>query len=223
MLNASALDWSAIDTVLLDMDGTLLDLRYDNWFWRELIPERYAAVNGISSAAAWAQIMPKLAAVQGTIQWYCIDHWSRQLGLDIVAIKKTAIEKIGYLPGAEEFLVGLKHLGKQRVLVTNAHPVTLAIKDERVGLTAHFDAWFSTHPFGLPKEHSDFWPRLQSVAGFDPGRTLFVDDSLPVLAAARRFGIRWIRAIRRPDTGQGPQPTADHVAVDRIADLLQKI
>jgi putative hydrolase of the HAD superfamily len=45
---AAAIDWSRIDTVLLDMDGTLLDLRFDNWFWQELIPSRYAAAHGLS-------------------------------------------------------------------------------------------------------------------------------------------------------------------------------
>ncbi|MEC8348362.1 MAG: haloacid dehalogenase, partial [Pseudomonadota bacterium] len=28
-----ALDWQNIDTVLLDVDGTLLDLHYDNFVW----------------------------------------------------------------------------------------------------------------------------------------------------------------------------------------------
>lgn len=219
-MSTAAVDWSAIDTVLLDMDGTLLDLRFDNWFWRELIPHRYAAANGISPAAAWQKIAPKLDAVRGTIEWYCIDHWSRELGLDIVGIKRVELEKIGYLPGAEDFLRSLKLSGKQRVLVTNAHPHTLDIKDKRVGLTVHFNAWFSSHPFGRPKEHPEFWPSLRSVMNFDPTRTLFVDDSVPVLDAARRFGIRWIRAIRYPDSDQGPQPTGNHVAVDRVRDLL---
>ena len=37
-------DWRAIDTVLLDMDGTLLDLRFDNYFWLELVPRKYGAM-----------------------------------------------------------------------------------------------------------------------------------------------------------------------------------
>ncbi|HBT55971.1 MAG TPA: haloacid dehalogenase, partial [Pseudomonas sp.] len=32
------LNWNAIDTVLLDMDGTLLDLHFDNHFWLEHMP-----------------------------------------------------------------------------------------------------------------------------------------------------------------------------------------
>jgi len=214
------LDWSQIDTVLLDMDGTLLDLRFDNWFWQELVPSHYGVANGMSASDAWGHIKPKFAAVRGTMQWYCIDHWSRELGLEIAAIKRTTLSRIGYLPGAEQFLERLALKGKRRVLVTNAHPVTLAIKNERVALSGHFDALYSTHSFRVPKEDDAFWPRLQMAEPFVAERTLFVDDSLPVLDAARRFGIRWLRAIRRPDSGLGAQDTGTHIAVDRIAELL---
>ncbi len=217
---ADAIDWSRVDTVLLDMDGTLLDLRFDNWFWRELIPRHYGAANGLSAADAWEVLKPRFAATQGKIQWYCIEHWTREFGLDIADIKRSAQSRIRYLPGAEEFLLKLSRSGKRRVLVTNAHPLTLAIKDLKTGLSAHFDACYSTHEFVIPKEHRDLWPQLRAVVGFDPERTLFVDDSLPVLEAAREFGIRWIRAIRYPDSSLGPQATGEHSAVDRIADLL---
>jgi len=113
----AAVDWSSIDTVLLDMDGTLLDLRFDNWFWRELIPSHYANANGMSPLEAWGLLEPKFRATQGTIQWYCIDHWTRELGLDIAQIKRAAVRQAGYLPGAENFLAKLKASGKRRVLV----------------------------------------------------------------------------------------------------------
>jgi 5'-nucleotidase len=32
-------DWREIDTVLLDMDGTLLDLEFDSHFWLSLVPQ----------------------------------------------------------------------------------------------------------------------------------------------------------------------------------------
>jgi 5'-nucleotidase len=215
-----AVDWSAIDTVLLDMDGTLLDLRFDNWFWQELIPRRYAAAKGLSHAQTQGLLSLKFVEVKGTLQWYCIDYWSRELGLDIGSIKREALAQVGYLPGAEQFLLKLRTSGKRRVLVTNAHPTTLAIKNEGVALTRHFDACYSTHPFACPKEDAAFWPRLAAAEGFEPRRTLFVDDSLSVLDAARDFGIGWLRAVRRPDSGQPPQHTGDYAAVDRVAELL---
>jgi 5'-nucleotidase len=215
-----ALDWSRIDTVLLDMDGTLLDLKFDNWFWQEHIPVHYGAANGLSAAQVEALLAPKFRAVRGTMHWYCIDYWSRELNLDIAAIKRAAGAQVAYLPGAQEFLAKLGRGGKRRVLVTNAHPTTLAIKNEQVRLTEHFDACYSTHSFGLPKEERGFWPRLQRVERFVPERTLFVDDSVPVLDAAHGFGIRWLRAVRLPDSARAAQDTGIHPAIDRVIDLM---
>jgi 5'-nucleotidase len=220
MLNKPAVDWSAIDTVLLDMDGTLLDLRFDNWFWEELIPRRYAAANGLDLARTQELLAPKFIEVKGTLQWYCIEYWSRELGLDIGGIKREALGKVSFLPGAKEFLFRLKGTGKRRVLVTNAHPATLSLKSEQMALSQYFDACYSTHPFARPKENAEFWPRLAAEERFQPQRTLFVDDSLAVLNAARDFGIGWLCAVRRPDSGRPPQPTGDYPAVDRVADLI---
>jgi putative hydrolase of the HAD superfamily len=220
MISEAAVDWPAIDTVLLDMDGTLLDLRFDNWFWQELIPRHYAAANGLELAETHDRLAPKFGGVKGTLQWYCIEHWTRELRLDISALKREVSSEVGFLPGAQQFLSKLKDEGKRRVLVTNAHPKTLAIKNERVALGQYFDACYSTHSFAAPKEDAAFWPRLQALEGFDPKRTLFVDDSLSVLNAARDFGIAWLRAVRRPDSDRPPQDTGDYLAVDRVADLM---
>jgi 5'-nucleotidase len=220
MHRAAALDWSAIDSVLLDMDGTLLDLRFDNWFWLREIPRRYAALHGISEVAAQESLRPKFQVVAGTLPWYCIEYWTRELGLDIAALKRTVQERVGFLPGAQEFLQKLRQTGKRVVLVTNSHPTTLAIKNERVALTQYFDACYSSHPFAVPKENARFWPLLSEREKFEPARTLFVDDSLAVLESARKFGIAHLRAVRRPDTGAPAQGTRDFAAIDGVAELL---
>jgi HAD superfamily hydrolase (TIGR01509 family) len=217
---APPVDWTQIDTVLLDMDGTLLDLGFDTWFWLERIPAEYGAANGMTAVEAWEAIKPEFVARRGTIQWYCMDHWSDYLQLDVAKLKRTALHRIGYLPGAEDFLGRLAQTGKRRVLVTNAHPAALALKNDKVGLMAHFDACYTSHAFAAPKESRDFWPRLRLAEPFDPARTLFVDDSISVLHAAHEFGIAWLRAIRRPDPGRPDQDVAPYAAVDRVADLL---
>jgi putative hydrolase of the HAD superfamily len=218
--NATPLPWDCIDTVLLDMDGTLLDLRFDNWFWQEHVPAVWGAARGLSDADARRALEPRFTAMRGRLEWYCIDHWSRELGLDLPALKNGVREQVAWIPGAEAFLARLKALGKRRVLVTNAHPETLAIKDSHVDLVGHLDAVYSTHPFGAPKEDPAFWPRLAAAVAFDPARTLFVDDSLPVLQAAAGFGIGYLRAIRRPDSGHPPRDTGAFAGVDAIGDLL---
>jgi putative hydrolase of the HAD superfamily len=220
MRASASVDWSAIDTVLLDMDGTLLDLSFDNWFWREHVPEHYARKRGLELSAAQSLLEPKFRACAGTINWYCIDYWSRELDLDIPRLKRAVRHEVRFLPGAEDFLRRLAATGKRRVLVTNSHPETLAIKTMHVPLAAHFDASHSSHGFALPKEHPEFWARFQAIEPFDPERTLFVDDSVPVLKSAQQFGIAWLRAVRRPDTGRPANQIQGFLAVDSVMDLL---
>jgi len=78
-------DWKGIRTVFVDMDGTLLDLHFDNHFWHEHVPLRYGERHGLSTEAARGQLLPRFRAMEGSLQWYCLDHWSRELELDILA------------------------------------------------------------------------------------------------------------------------------------------
>jgi 5'-nucleotidase len=220
MQTSSAVDWESVDTVLLDMDGTLLDLRFDNWFWLELIPSRYAALHDLSLRRAQALLAPKFKKVAHTLQWYCIEYWTRELGLDIPTLKRETLPRVGFLPGAETFLRKLRLSGKRLLLVTNSHPTTLAIKDEGVALTQYFDACYCSQPFDAPKENAAFWRRFAEHEEFSPQRTLFIDDSLPVLECAREFGIAHLRAVRCPDSGAPPKDTGNFTAIDGVAELL---
>src|SRR5580658_644853 len=145
-------DWAHIDTVLLDLDGTLLDLAYDNHFWLETVPAAYAAARTTSVDIARTELAPRFRACEGTLPWYCIDHWSRELGLDIEALKRANTGRIAWLPGAENFLLHLRAVGKRVVLLTNSHPRVLRIKDEKTGVLGYFDAAFTSHEFGVEKE-----------------------------------------------------------------------
>ncbi len=126
--------WSRIDTVLLDMDGTLLDLHFDNHFWLEYVPQRYAVARGISEAAARKELMARYQDIQGTLDWYCVDHWTRQLGLDIALLKEEVDHLISVHPHVTDFLDLLQRAGKSRVLVTNAHQKSLDLKMRRTQL-----------------------------------------------------------------------------------------
>jgi 5'-nucleotidase len=212
--------WEEIDTVLLDMDGTLLDLRFDNYFWLEILPERYAQRHELSLEAARATLAPLFVAKRGTLDWYCIDFWSRELSLDIAMLKREACAEVRFLPGAERFLQVLHERGRDPVLVTNAHRGVLHIKTAQTGLARYFRRIVSSHDFGAPKEHPQFWAQLQAQLGFDPARCLFVDDSLPVLNAARAHGIGQIFAITRPDSTQHARRIEDYPSVERVEELL---
>jgi 5'-nucleotidase len=216
-------DWGRIDTVLLDMDGTILDLKFDNTFWSELVPARFAAVRGLELEAAKAHLYSAYAAKQGTLDWYCLEYWTRELDLDLEELKREAHELIAWLPQAEEFVRRVRTLGKRLALVTNAHTTTLAIKDEHLDFRGHFDAVYSSHTFGSPKESAPFWSALMAAERFDRARTLFVDDSLPVLRAARDFGVGWIYAIARPDSSQPRREIAEFPAVTSIDELMPEV
>jgi 5'-nucleotidase len=212
--------WDEVEIVLLDMDGTLLDLRFDNYFWQELVPARYALRHGLTLAQAHQELSPRFAAKQGTLDWYCVEFWSRELSLDIAELKREIREHVRFLPGAETFLQALRERSLRTALVTNAHHESLAVKAAQTDLVRHFDHVVSSHRYGFPKEHSEFWRHLQTDLGFEPARALFVDDSLAVLRAARAFGIGQIFAITHPDSSQEGRIVAEFPAVRAVGELL---
>jgi putative hydrolase of the HAD superfamily len=215
--------WTEIDHVLLDLDGTLLDLHYDTHFWHEVVPTAWGAARGLDMVAARAALQPRFKACEGTLDWYCTTHWSRELGFDVVALKRRDSTRIGWLPGARDFVRAARARGKRVVLATNSHPEVLAIKDERAGVYREFDRCFSSHTFGAPKEHAGFWTALHAAEPFDPARTLFVDDSLPVLRAARAAGVAHIYCMRKPDSIGTVRPPNEFIAVDAVAELLRDV
>ena len=216
----SLIDWDQIDSVFLDMDGTLLDLHFDNHFWLEHVPLRYAESRNLPLEQAKRELLRRYKDVEGTLRWYCIDHWSCELGLDIALLKQEVDHLIAVHPYVTEFLERLSARGKRRVLVTNAHQKSIELKMGKTRLAGHFDRIICAHDLGVAKETGDFWERVQVVEPFDPDRTLFVDDSLRVLAAARAYGFRWLLAILEPDSKQSAQITDDFPAVEHFAGLL---
>jgi 5'-nucleotidase len=216
----SVVDWDAIDTVLVDMDGTLLDLAFDNFFWRELVPQRYARLHGLTVAAAEEQLAPRFAARVGTLEWYCLDHWTRDLGVDLKSLKRAHRERIRFLPGAQDFLAAARGRGKRVCIVTNAHRDTFEVKAEHLGLDRLVDSVVCSHDFAAPKETAAFWQALERHDPFDGRRTLLIEDSLAVLAAAQAHGVQHTVAIRRPDSREPPRVIAGFTAIDGVFELL---
>ncbi len=202
------IDWNQIDHLFLDMDGTLLDLHFDNYFWLEHVPVRYAEAKGIPLEQARDELLLRYKDIEGTLEWYCIDHWSRELGLDIALLKQEVDHLITVHPHVVEFLEQVRSAGRRVVLVTNAHQKSLSLKMERTRLGGHLDRIICAHDLGLAKEDGAFWEQLQQLEPFDRNRTLFVDDSQPVLESAQAYGIRWLLQVLRPDT-RSPAKTAD--------------
>ena len=214
------LPWNDIDTVFLDMDGTLLDLRFDNHFWLEHVPRRYGEKNGMTTREVKEVLMPKYRSLEGSLEWYCVDFWSRQLGLDIVRLKEEIDHLIAVHPHVVAFLGALRQAGKRVVLVTNAHVKSLDLKMRKTRLDGYLDAMICSHDLGLPKEDPVFWEKLRSVEAYDNERTLFVDDSLSVLQSARAHGIRHVLAVTHADSKGPPKDSGDFPAIADFSQLL---
>jgi putative hydrolase of the HAD superfamily len=208
------------ETLMLDMDGTVLDLAYDNYVWKELVPEHYAKVTGIGIDDARTRLFAKYHEIQGDIQWYCLDHWSERLGLDVLELHRGVNHRIGYLPGAKNFLEALREHNVRVLLVTNSHPDTLALKDEVTGLAGYFDAIYTSHQFGFAKERQEFWHALQKEEHFVTDSTLFVDDNRTVLNSANTYGLDMLVEISQPDTSEPVRETAAYTGVKGVAEML---
>jgi HAD superfamily hydrolase (TIGR01509 family) len=212
--------WPDIDTVLLDMDGTLLDLHFDNHFWLEHLPLRYAEHKGCEFSEAHRYLMQLSERLHGSLDWYCLDYWSDAIGMDIRALKEEVQHLIQLRPGTAAFLQFLRAQGKQMVIVTNAHPKALSLKLAASGLDREIEWQISAHQFKLAKENTGFWARLQEHAGFDYQRSLFIDDNLNVLRCARAEGLPHTVQVLHPDSSRVPNPLSEFPGVLQLDELI---
>jgi len=202
------------------MDGTLLDLHFDNHFWQAHVPQRYAEARGLPLEVAREELQARYHARAGTLDWYSVDYWATELELDIMRLKEEVAHLIAVHPAVVDFLATMRLAGKRLVLATNAHHRSITLKMARTGLEPHFDAIVSSHALGMAKEQRGFWEKLRAIEPYDPAATLLIDDSLPVLDAAGAYGIRHLLAVRRPDTCRPAKDTGHYPAIDSFAELL---
>ena len=214
------MDWNSITTVFLDMDGTLLDLYFDNYFWHEHVPLRFSEKHEIDLHDAKQQLQIRYKSKAGTLDWYCVDFWTDELELDIAALKCEVSKHIQIFPNVEKFLKKLKQQEKHIALVTNAHRKSIDIKMSHLDLVNYFDKIISSHDYGHPKEEQPFWHKLMQVEPFDPTTTLFIDDNLAVLAAAEAYGIQNLLSIKQPDSSKPLQNTQHYYALSNFDEIM---
>ncbi|HDZ39065.1 MAG TPA: GMP/IMP nucleotidase [Marinobacter sp.] len=218
------IDWTSLETVFLDMDGTLLDLHFDNHFWLEHLPLRYAEQRNLNPVEAKEQLISMIMAERGTLNWYCTDYWSERLAIDITGLKAEVGDRIGYRPHVANFLQALKDTGLQSVIVTNCHPDPLELKLQLTGLDSLVDGIVSSHQLGKPKEDIGFWKDLQQRAPYTAATTLMIDDSFPVLESARSAGIAQCLGILAPDSKQAARQTHPEIpCVHHFDEILASI
>lgn len=218
-----SVDWTQVDQVLLDMDGTLLDLAFDNNFWGQRIHEKYASIHKISIEQTVEKFEPLIQSVAGTLSWYSTDFWSQQYGYSIIGLSREYSEGIRWLPFAKEFLHALREGGIKSTIVTNAHPDIVRLKHEITGIKDLVDRIISSHKLGHAKESPQFWQKLHQDLKFSPGSTLFFDDSPAVLSAALEYGIKGSIAICQPDSTRPHHNPTSFVAIDNFQQLNKSL
>lgn len=212
--------WECIDTVFLDMDGTLLDKYYDDYFWGEYVPQAYASQNQLDIANAKEQLYKTYKSVENTLYWTNLDYWSERLGLDIVAMKREISHLIAGHPSINEYFAYMQEIGKALYLITNAHPSSLALKMEQVQLHGRFKRVVCSAEVGAAKEQPEFWPRLQHLLAYDKERTLFADDTEQVLHSAAGFGIRHLIHIAKPSSRLPVRFSAHYPSIINFQELI---
>jgi len=216
------INWNNIDTVFLDMDGTLLDLHFDDYFWQVQLPQRWAAQNGIDVATARSRLTPIFQNTEGTLPWYCLDYWSEQLDMDVFEINNEIQHLIQIRPYVEEFLEYLASINKNIVLVTNSHEKFISLKMKQTGIDHHFDHIFNAHSFGVPKEDVTFWQKLANKIFYSAEKTVLIDDNLQVLRSAREHGIRHLLSIAQPNSQVEIRDTEEFPAINSFRDLCHQ-
>lgn len=216
------IDWQTIDDVLLDMDGTLLDLHYDATFWLKTVHSIVASFTGESENEIRDRFQKELKRQEGTLAWYCTDRWAEFFGIDLIEAKKQLAHLIRYRPHAKQFLEALRPLPLRTIIATNAHPDVIQLKLDVVPLGTLVDGIVSSHQYGVAKEHPNFWTALFDEYSIDPNRAIFMDDSPRVLDAADRAGVREIVEIRHPNLSEPPR-TAWKQGIDDFDVLLPEL
>ena len=214
-------DWSRIEDVLIDMDGTLLDRHFDNFFFEEELPRRYATMHALSFEASRERLMAMYRSVEGELAWTDLHYWSARVGIDVVAMHQDLQHMIGFLPGAEDFLKAVRARGKRIVVLTNAHHTGVAVKSAKTGLHRYVDRIVDAFEVGYLKMRSEYWPACRALAGFEPSRSLYVDDDETCLAAAKEYGIAFIIHSAKSSSQLPPLRSSHFLSVDHLPLLLQ--
>jgi putative hydrolase of the HAD superfamily len=212
--------FNKIKHVLLDMDGTLLDKYFDDYFWEHLVPEKYAEKHNITFGRAKEELLLKYKAHEGTLNWTDIDFWSNELSLDIPALKEQIRHLIEVHPHVEDFLKMLKRHKKKVFMVTNAHYKVLDIKLKKTEIGHYFDRCITSFEIGYPKEMIEFWEKTQQLIGFDKENTLFIDDTVEILKTAKAFGMKHLLLKTRSNSKKQDKPVDGFIVLKDFKELL---
>lgn len=217
---AKPFSWESIDKIFLDLDGTLLDKYYDDYFWEHYVPLVYAKKNRVEPEECRELLLATYKSVESTLQWTDLDYWSERLGLDVGALKKEIDHLVDIHPYVMDFFTHVKSYKKELFLVTNAHPKALSVKLGKIDIAGAFDKIICSQDVGFAKEQVEFWTQLQSIQSFDKKTTLFVDDTEKVLDSAKEYGFKHLVHIAKPSSKLEPVYSTQYPSIDNFKRLI---
>jgi putative hydrolase of the HAD superfamily len=212
--------WDDVATVLLDMDGTLLDKHFDDYFWEQYVPEHYSLKHELTVEEAKKKLLDRYQKVENTLCWTDLDYWSAQLGLDIPELKTGLNHLIAVHPYVLDFLSYCRSINKKVYLVTNAHPKTLSIKLEKTDIGHRFDQIVCADEIGLAKEEGNFWQQLEQMLGFEKSTTLLADDTEKVLRSAEEYGIGHLLFVAKASSRKPVSYSSRYPSIEYFKELI---
>ncbi|MBI5099698.1 MAG: HAD-IA family hydrolase [Nitrospirae bacterium] len=215
-----AIPLKEIKYILLDMDGTLLDLYFDDYFWGHLVPEKYAEKHNMTFGAAKDFLYTTYKSHEKTLNWCDIDFWSKELHLDIPALKEQIRHLIEVHPHVIDFLKMMRRRRKKIFLVTNAHFKTVKIKFGKTEIGKYFDDVLCSFDVGYPKEFIEFWRLAEKKLKFDKEKSIFIDDTEEVLKTAREYGIKYLIFKAKASSKAEPKKTNEFFTIHDFRELM---
>ena len=212
--------WDSIETVLLDMDGTLLDRHFEDFFWDELVPRRYATKHRLPLAAAKEKLKTIYQSKLNTVYWGDIAYWEKRLDLRLWGLRYQTQHLVRMHPHTMRFLKFLKQRKKKVYLVTAALRADVDFKLSTNAIGCYFDGIFSEFEIGASKKSVVFWEKLQRLIGFKKNSTMVADDEASVLKAAKKYGIKWIVLKKTFSSKKEPRASDEFISVRHFDDIL---
>ena len=142
--------------ILSDLDGVILDLKYDIKFWQSWLPEHVANQTNQSIEETQAEIQAEINKQRGTLNFYNLSYWDDLLNVDCMQIIKENEEKCSYLEGSYEALLKLSTLKNPKHILTNGDPRVQEYKAHSQDFRRFFDSIFYSMHAGYPKEKRNF-------------------------------------------------------------------
>lgn len=208
---------------MFDMDGTLLDLAYDDLIWNHKLPERHAAMNACTLEQSHATLHDFYENHKHTLSWYSSSFWTSKVGVNTLALQYDYKKNIQPRSGCFELLEILKQRGYKCWIVTNADCAGLKLKLENINLRPYFEVIVSSEEIGHAKEFIEFWQILQNMHPFNPKNVVLIDDTAKVLNGAALFGIESLITISQPSSNKVAKNALEleYPAINDLTELVE--